>query len=237
MDAALALTRVNIEGTLVVVSAFVIFGGSTYLLASAVLGRQLGYLLTATSFFAFMLILSALWVFGAPGTPKYLGPKGDLAAWVALAEGPSVRSSSYPVFERYPSGPWSSAEEDKSLAGEVEAATLAFQEFLAEEATAELKAQGLEGELVAEDFAIENLRFAEVDGTNLAAAEAFATGGGPRVVVVGYKDQGDEPLPSYIFLIGSIIGFAAHLPFLDRAERKRKDILTGGEQAAWRGPA
>jgi hypothetical protein len=233
----LALTRTNIEGTLVVVSALVIFGGSTYLLTSAVLGRQLGYLITATSFFGFMIILSSLWVFGAPGTPKYLGPKGDLAAWVALAEGPSVRSDTFPVFTRYPNEPWASAEDDRSLAGDVEAATLAFQEFLAEEANAELKDQGIEGELTAEEFEIEDLRFTEVDGTNLAAAEAFAISGGPRVMIVGYEDPGDEPLPSYVFLIGSLIGFGAHLPFLDRAERKRKEILTGGEQPAFRGPA
>jgi hypothetical protein len=57
------------------------------------------------------------------------------------------------------------------------------------------------------------------------------------VVVFGYKDTGDLALPSWLFLAGSIIGFAAHLPFLDRAERRRKDILTGGDQAPWRGPA
>ena len=65
----LALTRTNIEGVLVVVSGLVIFGGSVFLLLSAIFGLRMGYLLAATGFFAFMLILSALWVFGAPGTP------------------------------------------------------------------------------------------------------------------------------------------------------------------------
>jgi hypothetical protein len=55
--------------------------------------------------------------------------------------------------------------------------------------------------------------------------------------VVAYKDPGNEALPSYLFLGASLIGFVVHLPFLDRAERKRKDILTGGQQAPWRGPA
>jgi hypothetical protein len=40
-----------------------------------------------------------------------------------------------------------------------------------------------------------------------------------------------------MFLIFSTIGFAIHLPFLDRAERKRKNILTGGTAPVWRGPA
>ena len=237
MEPVLALTRENIEGTLVVVASFVIFGGSTYLLASAVMGRTLGYLVTATAFFAFMLILSALWVFGAPGTPKYLGPKGELATWIALAEGPALRSETYPVIEQYPGGPWKSPEEDRSRAAEVEPATLAVQEFLAEEAGRELTEQGLEGEVESTEFQVENLRFTEVEGTQLAAAQAFAAGGGPQVMVFAYKDPGNEPLPSYIFLIVSLIGFGAHLPFLDRAERQRKEILTGGDQPAFRGPA
>ena len=31
-----------------------------------------------------------------------------------------------------------------------------------------------------------------------------------------------------MFLIGSTLLFGAHLPFLDRAESKRKEILTAG---------
>jgi hypothetical protein len=233
----IGLTRVNIEGSLVVLSGFVLFAGSTYLLASAVLGRTLGYLVTATGFFAFMIILSALWVFGAPGTPRYLGPKGDLPAWVPVAAGQTLESPTIPVIQRYPNKPWRSAEEQRSLAPELEPATLAFQEFLAEEASGELRGQGIEGEVTAEEFQIEDVRFTEVDGTTVAAGRGFHAAGGPEVTVVGYKDQGNEPLPSYLFLAASVIGFAAHLPFLDRAERRRKDVLTGGDQAPWRGPA
>jgi len=112
----------------------------------------------------------------------------------------------------------------------------AFQEFLAEEATAELRTAGIEGEIIPETFEITDLRFTTVDETELAAAMAFATTGGPEVLVFGYKDPGDLALPSWLFLAGSIIGFVVHLPFLDRAERSRKEILTGGEQPPWRGP-
>lgn len=237
MSDVLALTRTNIEGTLVVVSAFVIFGGGVWLLLSAVMGVRMGYLVSATGLFAFMVILSAIWAFGAPGTPPNLGPRGDLPTWFGLAAGAEVSSSTYPVIEEYPAGPWRSAEERGTFRAEVEPVTLVFQEFLAEEAVAELRRAGIEGEITAETFEIADLRFTEVDGTPLAAARAFATTGGPEVTVVGYKDPGDLALPSWLFLGGSIIGLAAHLPFLDRAERRRKEILTGGEQAPWRGPA
>jgi hypothetical protein len=233
----LALTRENVEGILVVVSAFVIFGGSVLLLLGAVFGLRMGYLITATGFFAFMLILSALWTFGAPETPRFLGPKGELPTWIALGAGQDVTSPTYPVVDRYPDDPWKTAEEDPSRTAEVEGATLAVQEFLAEEAQSELGQAGIEGEITAEEFEVANLEFATVDGTHLAVARAFAAGGGPEVEVVAYKDPGNEALPSYLFLGASLIGFVVHLPFLDRAERKRKDILTGGQQAPWRGPA
>jgi hypothetical protein len=233
----LALTRTNIEGTLVVVSSFVIFGGAVWLLLSAVFGVRMGYLVSATGFFAFMIILSALWAFGAPGTPPNLGPRGDLPTWFGLGAGVELSSPTYPVIERYPAEPWRSPQDQRTFRSEVEPVTLAFQEFLAEEAAEELRRAGIEGEVAPETFEIADLRFTTADGTLLAAARAFATTGGPEVVVFGYKDPGDLALPSWLFLAGSIIGFVAHLPFLDRAERRRKDILTGGDQAPWRGPA
>ena len=237
MTDVLALTRTNIEGTLVVVSAFVIFGGGVWLLLSAVMGVRMGYLVSATGLFAFMVILSAIWAFGAPGTPPNLGPRGDLPTWFGLGAGAELSSPTYPVIEEYPDGPWQSARQGRTFRAEVEPVTLAFQEFLAEEAADELRTAGIEGEITPETFEISELRFAEVDGTPVAAARAFATTGGPEVTVFGYKDPGDLALPSWLFLAGSIIGFVAHLPFLDRAERRRKEILTGGEQPPWRGPA
>ncbi len=237
MTDLVALTETNIEGSLVVVAGFILFGGATWLLAAAVMGVRMGYLISATSLFGFMVILSALWVFGAPGTPRFLGPKGDLPQWFGLAEGVDVTSPTYPQVDQYPGEPWTDPAEDPALAPEVEAATLAFQEFLAEEATAELQSSGIEGEVVPEAFELEDMRFATVEETQLAMAQAFAADGGPEVLVVGYKDPGDEGAPSFYFLGASLIGFVAHLPFLDRAERKRKEILTGGEQPPWRGPA
>jgi hypothetical protein len=237
MTEVLALTRTNIEGALVVIVSLILFCGSVYLLLSAVFGLRMAYLIAATALFAFMIILSAIWAFGAPGTPKYLGPQGKLPAWVTLAAGTSVRSSSLPVVAEYPRGPWRPPGTGAVSPAEVEPATLAFRDFLAEEANAELRRAGQEGSVAPADFQITDLRFAEVDGRLLAAARGFAAVGGPEVTVVGFKHEGDVGTPSYAFLIASVIGFAAHLPFLDRAEKKRKEILTGGRQAPWRGPA
>ena len=42
---------------------------------------------------------------------------------------------------------------------------------------------------------------------------------------------------SWLFMIVSFLAMVAHVPFLDRAEKKRKDILTGGGAPPWLGPA
>lgn len=226
----------NIEGYLVLVASMVLFFGSTHMLLSAIFGVRMGYLVAATGFFGFWVLLAALWAFGAPGTPRYLGPKGDLPTWVAVAAGTDLRSQTYPVIDQYPEGEWRTAEE-AGLSGEIEPATLAFQEFLSEQANAELASEGLEGQVPPESFSIDDLRFATVDETPLAAATGASSTGGRKVEVVGYLDPGDEGFPSWLALGIGLVGFAVHVPFLDRAERKRKEVLTGGDQAPWRGPA
>ena len=84
---------------------------------------------------------------------------------------------------------------------------------------------------------MQNVRFAADGHTSLAAAQAFYNGGGPLVAMYLRHDSGSVIVYSWMFLIGSIVGFAVHLPFLDRAERERKDILTGGSAPPWYGPA
>lgn len=222
-------------GILVFTAAMVLFPGTVWLLTSAVFGTRMAYLISATGFFAFMVILAALWTFGAPGTPRYTGPRGDLPAWVPLAAGQEL-TTPLSLVQEYPGDPWQGAKE-AGLAAEAEPAALAFQDFLAEEAAAELEGAGIEGEVASTEFTIQDLKFAELEDRPVAMARGFASEGGPEVLVFGYKDSGSEPLPSYLVLVGSLIGFAAHLPFLDRAERRRKEILTGGEQPPFRGPA
>ena len=45
------------------------------------------------------------------------------------------------------------------------------------------------------------------------------------------------PVYAWSFFLSSIVLFVIHVPFLDRAEKSRKEILTGGTAPAWYGPA
>lgn len=231
-----------LKGAGVTVVGFVLFVGCVLLLLSAIFGRTMGYLVLATAFFGWMAMLSALWTFGffsqGVKTPVNLGPRGAEPAWVVESAGIDPE----PTFDAYAAYP-SSAEWRTLGDGSVGAAARqslgsAVQSYLAEEANAEAGLGEFDpGAFQTSDFAVQDVRFATDGDTSLGAARAFAVDGGPVITVFLRHDRGSEAMYSYLFLIVSIIGFAVHLPFLDRAERKRKAILTGGGAPPWHGPA
>jgi hypothetical protein len=243
--AALALAPTFIKGALVTLCALVLFVGSVYLLVAAIFGLRMGYFVIATSFFAWMIILSALWAFGfysqGPGTPKYLGPRGTEAHWqVFAASTGSAPTETFPETGRYPGGGWFVPAKSSVGASAIPTVTTAFQDYLASEAQIQLDKQGgpSDVELDPSTFVVQNVRFLEAkDGTHLAAATAFLSSGGPAITVFAYHDSGNVQIWSFAFLFASLLGFAVHVPFLDRAERSRKAVLTGGTAPAWYGPA
>ena len=64
------------KGIAVVVTAFVLLPGSVYMLLASNFGALKGYLIAGTAFFGFLMMLSAVWLFGIPGTTPLTGPKG-----------------------------------------------------------------------------------------------------------------------------------------------------------------
>jgi hypothetical protein len=231
-----------IKGGLTTVIAFVLFVGSPLLLLSAVFGRRMGYLVLAVAFFGWMILFSALWTFGfysqGVDTPVNLGPRGAEPAWVIEAAG-SDPDPAYPAYERYPGGEgWRTPGANDNDAGSLQGVTTAAQAFLAEHANEDL---GLEihdpGAVQTTDFAVDDVQFAVAGDVSLAAAQGYFRGGGPRLTLYMRHDSGSVNRYSWMFLIGSFVGLAVHLPLLDIAERKRKDILTGGTAPPWYGPA
>lgn len=92
---------------------FAIFVGSVYVLVRSSLGTRLGYLVSATSLFGFMVIYGLFWAFGAPGTPPATGPQNlpgqELDAyedtWRAFAGDSLIADDpTYSVAKTYPEG-------------------------------------------------------------------------------------------------------------------------------------
>jgi hypothetical protein len=225
----------SIKGLLAVVAGLLVFVGSGYVLLSAIFGRAMGYLVAMTSFFGIMVLMSIIWVIGVPGsTPPSGGPRGREPGWDPVAAGLTVSSPKFSVVDRYPGPPWQ--EPDPGATADVDAVSTAIQTFLSRRANEEGNLTGAQAIPITE-FTVQDVRFAEQDGVRLAAAQAFYNFGGPLVEVFAVYDKGSVPLPGGIFLVVSLIGFAVHLPFLDRAEKKRKEILTGGTAPPFLGPA
>lgn len=232
-----------LKGGLATVMGFVLFVGSPLLLLSAVFGRRMGYLVLAVGFFGWMTIMSALWLTGffisqGTTTPVNLGPRGTDATWVVEAFGTDPEGP-YEEFASYPDGEaWREPGENENDNSSVQSVTTSAQGFLAEEANEELGLGEFEpGALQTTDFVVENIRFATSGGVSLSAAEGYFSGGGPRITLFMRHDSGSVNRYSWMFLIASVVGLGIHLPFLDRAERKRKEILTGGTAPPWYGPA
>ena len=227
------------KGAGVTIMGFTLFIFSTFLMLSAIFGRWLGFLVLMVSLSGWMVLQSALWLFGfwSQGleTPTNLGPRGAEPAWIALEAAVDETSDRYEEFASWPGGPW---EEAESSNADVQSASGAVTSFLAEQTNEEL---GLEETaptaIQGSQFAIDSIQFTEGGGTKLAVIQSHFTGGGPLWTVSLYYDTGSVPRYSYMFLGGSIIAFGLLLPLLDRAEKKRKEFLTGGGAPAWYGPA
>ena len=257
MTELLALAPTFVKGIAVIVAAFVLFIGSVYMLLTAVFGLRMGYLVLAVSFFGWMIILSLIWTLGQPkvlgvtGTLPNLGPRGTEKHWQVVPAGTGdVASPRFPITAKYPLAPWHSPNNVEQPS--VSSVSSSIQKYLVSEAQKQLAGRGVKvcpppvpGEVPNENclsldpttFVVQDLRFASENGTVVAGAHSVFVRGGPEVTVFAYRDSGDLPAYSVGFLIASILGFALHLPFLDRAEKKRKAILTGGTAPPWYGPA
>lgn len=240
-------------GVLSVICGFILFAGSGYVLLSGVLGRKMAYLVAAIAFFTVLALLSSLWTFGfwasGPDTQADQGPRGPEPGWVAVASGVDPASDEYPVAQLYPADPWQEPNEGQAVSVDPLAASI--REFAAQQANEEA---GIEEEIeipvwaggnglpehepgeepfIPSDFVVQDIRFTTDGDTSLGAGRVFYKGGGTQLTVIARHDAGAVSAWSWVFLIGSLIGFAAHVPFLDREEKRRKGIVTSAP-APWR---
>jgi hypothetical protein len=227
-----------VKGLLVVITAFVFLPGSVFMLLASNFGALKGYLIAATAFFGFLVMLSAVWLFGIPGTTPLTGPKGAQPTFrfFTLDDPQAATYDSVRDFQGGAGSGWQAAPEGELEEGSPEA-TL--------KADLDVARQTAVQDLIDETNADIKDSSEELDATNLSA-EVFSTiqdGTEVAAVVISpatppensglqrpdfapktffaYRDPGSPYLPSILFLIGSIVLFLVHLFLLGMAERRR----------------
>ena len=231
------------KGGGVVLAGFTLFIGSVYVLLAAVFGRWMGYLVLMIAFSGWMIIQSSIWMFGfwsqGPDTKTNLGPRGSEPAWQVIDAGLTPGSETYTEFSQYPNPPTWNKPNQVTQAADIQSVQGAATSFLAAQANDQLgrNPDALDA-IQTTQFAVDSLGFAKAaNGTPIAVVQAHFVGGGPETVLSMKYNTGSVPRYSLMFLVGSILLFAIHLPLLDRAERSRKAFLTGGSAPPWYGPA
>ena len=226
------------KGLLVVITGFVLLPGSVYMLLASNFGALKGYLIAATAFFGILMMLSAVWLFGIPGTTPLTGPKGTQPTFkfFTIDDPQASTYDSVRDFQGQAGNGWQAAPE-----GEVEAGSA--QESL--KADLDTARQRAVQDLITETNKKVKDSADELDVTNLDAKTFYTIQDGTEVAAIvispkappkdsglkkpdfapkttfAYRDPGNPYLPSILFLVGASVLFLVHMVLLGMAERRR----------------
>jgi hypothetical protein len=227
-----------VKGLIVVLTAFVLLPGSVYMLLAANFGALKGYLIAATAFFGFLVMLSAIWTFGLPGTPPLTGPKGvePTFRFFTIDDPAAGTYDSVRDFQGGAGNGWQAAPEGEAAAASEEGSLQADLETAKQRAVADLiRETNKDIKDSSKELDVTNLDpkvfYTIQDGTEVAAIVISPTdppaGSGlqrpdfaPKTTFA-YRDPGAPYLPSILFLAGSLVLFVVHMLGLGWAERRR----------------
>jgi hypothetical protein len=227
-----------VKGLLVVLTAFVFLPGSVFMLLASNFGALKGYLIAAVGFFGFMVMLSAVWLFGIPGTTPLTGPKGTQPTFKFFTVEDPVAATYDSVrdfqggagngWEPAPEGEFEEGTPEATLRADLDTARQTAVQDLIEETNADIEDSS--EELDATNVSAE-VFYTIQDGTEVAAVVISPAtppeGSGLQrpdfapETFFAYRDPGSPYLPSILFLVGSVVLFLVHLFLLGVAERRR----------------
>lgn len=235
----------------VVLTSIAIFIGTLYYLLTTIFGWRRAFHITMVSLMGFMIILSLVWLVGAPGTTPGTGPRGREPAWIPFLAQSEFGADFRTETARFPDG-WDmpgkkyfgNSDKDQTgaidSAGEIDTIKGVLQPALA--GLAQLrKADSIKP--VDYDFRLPVSAEAEAKLTEAEKALPVATvrfldaGGGSllfgvripsvpekhgEITVFALRDKGTVFLPALYFLVTSIFLFCLHLWLLAKDEIKQR---------------
>lgn len=226
------------KGFVVVVIAFVFLPGSVFMLLASNFGALKGYLIAATAFFGFLVMLSAVWLFGIPGTTPLTGPKGTQPSFkfFTINDAAAGTYDSVRDFQGGAGNGWQAAPAGEVQEGSPEAALKADLDVARQTAVNDFKEEtNKDVKDSSEELDVTNLDakafYTLQNGTEVAAIvispKTPPSGSGlqrpdfaPKTIFA-YRDPGNPYLPSILFLIGAVVLFVIHMLLLGLVERRR----------------
>ncbi|MBI4728034.1 MAG: hypothetical protein HY775_00805 [Acidobacteria bacterium] len=219
---------------ILVATAALVFMGTPYVLLSANLGMRQGFHVLMVSLSGFVILISMLWLFGAPGTVPGTGPRYSEPRWTPfLAESEQGQQFARdvaafpagwdPIGGKYPGGIESSGE-FTGAKGEILPALARLAAAQRLPATSpddwNFRVAGekpLPGE---ESLPPAIVRFKQVGSALLLGADIPATGAHREFTVFALRDKGKVFLWAAVFLGAAVVMFALNVLALARIERR-----------------
>jgi len=227
-----------VKGILVVLTGFILLPGSVIMLLSANFGALKGYLIGATAFFGFVAMLSAVWLFGLPGTTPLTGPKGTQPTFkfFSLQDPAAGKYDSVRNFQGGAGNGWQEAPAAEGAQGGAQETLRADLDVAKQTALSKLINDTNKGNKDSSK---------DLDVTNLDAKAFYTIQNGTEVAAIvispknppagsglqkpnfapkttfAYRDPGAPYLPSLLFLIGALVLFVVHMLALGMVERRR----------------
>jgi hypothetical protein len=230
-----------VKGALALIIGFLLLPGSVYMLLAVNFGALRGYFIAATCFFGFLILLSATWTFGLPGTTPLTGPKGTQPTFkfFGLDDAVAGKYSKVREFQGNAGNGWQAAPAEPAAGGQLSASQTALKADLDTAKQAALTKLIADFNKTVKDSSKEldvtNLDpktfYTIQDGRELAAVvispKQPPAGSGLRKptfapkTVFAYRDPGAPYLPSIVFLVSALVLFTLHLLGLGWVERRR----------------
>ncbi|HYY82797.1 MAG TPA: hypothetical protein VFD04_26935 [Actinomycetes bacterium] len=229
------------KGAIALIIGFLLLPGSVYMLLAVNFGALKGYFIAATCFFGFLILLSATWTFGLPGTTPLTGPKGTQPSFrfFTLDDPLAGKYDKVRDFQGAAGSGWQPSPQEPTGGGQLPSS----QETL--KADLDTAKQAALTKLIADYNKNIKNSSKELDVTNLDPKVFYTMQEGQELVAVvispkqppagsglrkptfapkssfAYRDPGAPYLPSIIFLVAALVLFAVHVVGLGWVERRR----------------
>lgn len=214
--------------------------GSIWMLLWSNFGARQAYLITMIALSAWMIIFSAIWLIGAPGTTTATGPRGREVEWIPFLPDSEFAESFGGTIDNFPDGAgWQPTGTvfpgNVDSAGDFETVRTVVAQALTDLALVQGTDATEVGDWLFRDASREPLTpeeetyseatvaFNQAASTKLIMGVTIpATDVHPEVTVFAYRDKGLVFLPTLIILLVSLAGFVLHVWLIARAEAEEK---------------